>query len=80
MEKHFKIICLVALVLLVITLPAAAIPSVIGSGVGSIDHGTQKLLESKDAWKISDGDKTIAGFETNRETTLRVVPPAGHGE
>lgn len=60
MEKQFKIICLVALVLLVITLPAAAIPSVIGSGVSRIDPNTLKLLESKDTWKKSESGQTMA--------------------
>ena len=77
MEKHFRIICLVALVLLVITLPAAAIPSVIGSGVGSVDHGTKKLLESKDAWKISDGDKTIAVWIQIPPNSCFDLQPAG---
>jgi len=62
MEKQFKIICLVALVLLVITIPAAAIPSVIGSGVSRIDPNTLKLLESKDTWKKSDSGQTMAAW------------------
>ena len=37
MEKQIKIVCLVALLLLVIVLPVAAIPTVIDQGVSTYD-------------------------------------------
>jgi len=70
MEKHFRIICLVALMLLVIVLPVAAIPSVIDSGVSTYGN-YQELVAAKDTWKTSDEGKTPDG---NIAAWIRIPP------
>jgi hypothetical protein len=54
MDKMIKTICLVALVLMAITLPAAAIPTVVDSGTSTYDLSSYKILQSKTTWKTSD--------------------------
>jgi hypothetical protein len=56
MEKQFKIICLVALVLLAIVLPVAAIPAVISQGVSTYDP-TNTYLISKTTWNASEAGR-----------------------
>ncbi|MCX6690226.1 MAG: hypothetical protein NTZ39_11160 [Methanoregula sp.] len=57
MEKQFEIICLVALVLMVIVLPVAAIPTVIDQGVSTYD-ATDTHLIPKTTWKTSEYAQT----------------------
>jgi hypothetical protein len=57
MEKMVKTICLITLVLLVIVLPAAAIPTVIDQGVSTYDAADTHLIP-KTTWKASEAQMT----------------------
>jgi hypothetical protein len=74
MEKHFRIICLVTLVLLVIVLPVAAIPSVIGQGVSTYDASSTHLIP-KNTWKLSEHGNS-ALYNENIVVWIRIPPGA----
>jgi len=68
MEKQFKVICLVVLVLLVIILPVAAIPSVIKSGTSTYVTGGN-MLQPKTTWTTSD-----TGSDGNIDAWIQISP------
>ncbi len=69
MDKMIKTICLVALVLMVITLPVAAFPTVVDSGTSTYSGSSYKILQPKTTWNTSD-----RGDDANICAWIRISP------